>query len=84
MRHTVETKFDSVVNETVATHALPHAGLLEEIGDAVFDDARANAVLYVIEASSLDDDGVDALALEEMSEQETGRTGADDNHLRAN
>jgi hypothetical protein len=72
------------MNESFGAHARPHARILKKIGDAVFDDARANAVLYVLQASGFDDNGIDTPALEEVSEQESGRTGADDHHLRAN
>ena len=65
-------------------HARSHPGGFEKVGDAVLDDARAHAVLHVLEAAGLDDDGVDALALQQVTEHQSSRTGADDHHLRAN
>jgi len=84
VRHAVETKLDTVMDEPLSAHPRTHAGFLEEVGNAVFDDARSNPLLHVVEAPGFQDDGVDALALEEVAEQEPRRTGADDHHLRAN
>ena len=44
--------------------------------------ACAHAVLDVIAAARLDDDGLDALEMEQMRKQQPGRPGADDADLR--
>jgi len=59
VRHAVETKLDTVMDSRQRASAT-HAGFLEEVGNAVFDDARSNPLLHVVEAPGFQDDGVDA------------------------
>jgi hypothetical protein len=84
VRHPLDPELDAVVHESLGAHPRTDAGFLKEIGDAVFDDAGSHTVLHVVETARLDDHGVDAVALEKVSEQQSGGTGANDDHLRAN
>jgi hypothetical protein len=83
MRDAVEAELNSVMNESLGTHPRTDAGFVQEIRDPVFDDARAHALLHVVEAPGFHDYRVNASLVEEVSEQKSGGTGADDHHLRA-
>ena len=58
------------------------AGLDEQVGDRLLEHSGAQALLDVLAAAVLEDDGLDAFALEKLSERETCRPGADDADLR--
>ena len=83
MAFTCELQLDAVVNEALALEALPGARLDQEVGDALLDHAGANACLDVLAAPVFEDHRVDALEVQEVTEHESGRAGADDAHLRA-
>jgi hypothetical protein len=79
----VELELDAVVDDPLLPEPLSRAGLDEEVGDRLLEDARTQTLLDVLAAAVLEDDGLDALALEKVSERETCRPGADDADLRA-
>ena len=81
VRAAVEAQLDAVVHEALAAHALSGPGVVDEPGDPELDDASANPPLDVVAAAALQDDGVDALALEQVAEEEPRGAGADDGHL---
>ena len=60
----------------------PAPGLDEEVDDRLLDHACADARLDVLAAPVFEDDGVDALAMEEVTERESRGPGADDPDLR--
>ena len=71
------------VDEALAAHALPDAGLVEQLGDVVLEDAGPDPRLDVLAAAALEDHRVDPLAVEQLGERQARRTGADDPDLRA-
>jgi hypothetical protein len=73
-----------VVHESFTPHSFAGARRFQEIRNAVFNDAGADAFFHVLAATVFEDYGFDAPALEQLSEQKAGRTGADDDHLGAN
>ena len=79
----VEAQFDAVMNQPFAPHALAHARFVEQIHRALFEHARADALLHVLARLALDHDRVDALQVEQVRENQAGRSGSDDADLRA-
>ena len=55
----------------------------EEVDDRLLEDAGADACLDVLAAPVLQDHRVDALAVQEVSERESGRACTDDPYLGA-
>ena len=78
----VELELDAVVDDPLALHALPDAGLDEQVGRPLLEHAGADAVLDVLAAAVLEHDRLDALAFEQARERQPGRAGADDADLR--
>jgi len=79
----VELEPDPVVDDPLALQALADPRGDEEIGGALLEDARADPRLDVLAAPVLENDALDALALEEPRERQAGGAGPDDADLRA-
>ena len=79
----VELQLDAPVDDPLALHTHADAGVAEEVGGALLQHPRANAMLDVLAAPVLEDDRVDALEVEQVRERQAGRAGADDPDLRA-
>jgi hypothetical protein len=79
----VELELDPVVDDPLALQAIADARGDEEIGGALLEDARTDPRLDVLAASVLENDALDALALEEPREGQPGGAGPDDADLRA-
>ena len=56
-----------VVDEPLALQPLADAGLDEQVDDRLLEDAGADARLDVLAAPVLEDDRLDALAVEEVA-----------------
>jgi hypothetical protein len=54
----------------------------QQIDGALFENSGPNTVNHVLAAAILDDDRVDAVDVQQVPEQEPGRTGTDDSNLR--
>ena len=59
------------------------AGVDQRVDGVLLEDAGADARLDVLPRAVLQDDGVDALQVQEPREEQTGRTGPDDAYLGA-
>src|SRR5918999_846490 len=77
-----EAQLDAVVHEALAFQTLADAHLDQEVHRALFEHARANPALDVLAVAVLEDDGVDALEVQQVSEHETRRARADYPNLR--
>ncbi|MCY1558143.1 hypothetical protein D9M68_950530 [compost metagenome] len=64
-------------------HALAALGLAHQRGEAVLQHTGADAAEHVLAALSLQNDGVDALEVQELGKHEAGRAAADDGYLGA-
>jgi hypothetical protein len=78
-----ELELDPVVDEPLALKSLPHADLDQQIDCPLLEHPRANALLDVLAAPVLEDNGVDPLQMEEVRQHEPGGTGTDDPDLGA-
>src|SRR5262249_12775785 len=78
-----ETQRQAFVNESFPMQAGGEAELGHEVDRALFEQAGTDALDDVAAASVLQDDGLDAVATQEMRQQQPGRAGADNSHLGA-
>ncbi len=83
MTRAVEADLDAVVDQPLGMHALADAGLVQEVGHALLDDACPDAAQHIIAAALLQDDVVDALAVEKLAQEQARRARADDPDLGA-
>src|SRR4051812_29787515 len=77
----VEAQLDAVMDEPLACQAVAEPGLGQELDGALLEDAGADAVLDVLAAAGLEDDGVDALEVQEVRQHQPGGPGTDDSDL---
>ena len=61
----------------------PTPARFEEVHRALLEHARAHAMLDVVAVAALEDDGIDARAVQEVRQHEPGGPRADDADLRA-
>jgi hypothetical protein len=71
------------VHEAVLVHARADARLVEQVHRDLFDDAGAHPTENVFAGLSLENDVIDAVLVEELAEQESRRTGANNGDLRS-
>jgi hypothetical protein len=69
------------VHQAIFVHARRDAGLVEQVNRDLFDDARPNAAEDIFAGLPLQDNIIDAVFVEELTEQQSGRAGADDGDL---
>ena len=79
----VEAEMNAVVEHRLALHALADAGLDQEVGRPLFQEAGANAALDVVAAAVLQDDGFDAREVQQMRQHQPRGAGSDDPDWRA-
>ena len=79
----LEAQLDPVMNDALAVQALGHAHLGQQVDGSLLEHARPDALLDVLAAARLEDDGVDALQVQQVRKRQTRRPGADDRYLRA-
>ena len=83
VRAPVEAQVHAAMEEGLALEALAHARLREEVHGALLQHARADRALDLLARARLDHHRADAGKIEEMREQESRGTRADDADLRA-
>src|SRR5471032_3458636 len=83
MPASVEAQLDAAMNQAFAPHALAHARLVEQIHRALFQNARADALLHMLARLALDHDGVDTDKVQQVRENQAGWPGSDDTDLCA-
>ena len=79
----LEAQLEALVDEPLAVQALADAGLGQDVDRALLEDAGTDALLDVGAAAGLEHDGLNALAREQVAEEQAGRPGADDADLGA-
>ena len=83
MPQSVEGDGDARVPQTFAAKPVADADLVHEIHRALLEHAGTDARDDVFLAAILEDDRVDALQVQQVTEHQTGRSGPDDGHLGA-
>jgi hypothetical protein len=71
-----------MVLEALAGEAIANFELLEQLDGVVFEQSGSDALLDVLAGVGLEDDRLDALALQQQREGQAGWTSADDADLR--
>src|SRR5262245_25845071 len=79
----LEAEMNAVVEHRLALQTLADAGLDQQVGGPLLEQAGADAALDVGAAAVLQDDGLDAHKVQEVREHEAGGPGADDADLGA-
>ena len=74
----VTVDFGAVMDEAFAMQAVCDARLLQHPHRAVFEDAGPDAVLHITPRTPFDDDGFDPAPAEQLAEQKSRRSAADD------
>jgi hypothetical protein len=69
------------VDETFAPDAAAQPDFIQQIDRSLFEDAGANAIDDVFFAAGFEHDGIDAMEMEQVGEQKSRGSGADDAYL---
>ena len=77
-RAAAEGEFDAVMHQAFAMRARAGADLIEQRHRALFEQAGADAAEHIVGRLAFQDDVVDAVAVQQLSEQQSRRPGADD------
>ena len=77
----IDADIDAAVALTLALHARADADIDQKFGGPMLDQPGADAVLDVIAAAVLDDDGFDALQMQQPRQHQAGRPGSDNSDL---
>jgi hypothetical protein len=83
MANAAKAQKDAFVAHSFLKEPRPDARLNQEIDRALFENSRADALDDVLAAAVFDDDGIDAFEVQQVGQQQSGRTRADDSDLRA-
>ena len=71
MAHAVDANLHAFVHESVGMHARADARLVKKIDRDLLDDAGANAAEHVFAGLPFENDIVDAMLVQELTEQES-------------
>ena len=77
----VEAQLEAVVDEALAVQALGDAGRVEQVDGRLLEHAGAHARLDVLARARLEDDRLDAPQVQQVGQQQPGRTGPHDPDL---
>jgi hypothetical protein len=81
MARAVEREVKAVVAHSLTPEPIADADLVHQVDGPLLQHARADALDHVVLAAVLEDDGVDAAQVQQVSEHEPRRAGADDGNL---
>ena len=71
------------MNQALKLQPRADTGIVQQIDAALLQHARPNAMLDIVASTILDHRRFDPLPLQQMSQQQAGRSGADDPDLGA-
>jgi hypothetical protein len=77
----IEAELDPAMNQALAAHALADSSFVQQIHRALFQDARANAILDMFARLGLYNDALHARKMQELGQDESGWSGSDDRNL---
>ena len=78
MARPTEGEFDPVMDQPLAVGAGSDADLIEQRHRALFEQAGADAAEHVVGRLAFQDDVVDSVAVQQLSQQQARWPGADD------
>ena len=82
MAPAAEADLDPVVHEPFSVDSCAEADRSQEVDHSLLEDAGAHARDHILLRPILEDDRLDAFAVEQVREQQAGRPRSDDSHLR--
>ena len=82
-RSTVRGDLDAAMSQRFGVQPFRDARQLQHVDRALLQHAGANAAEHVLGRAPLEDHGIDARSMQQLSEQQSGRPGADDGNLCA-
>ncbi|MNF67190.1 hypothetical protein D3C84_489960 [compost metagenome] len=71
----------AAMHQPFGVHALADPGLAQQVDHALFQDAGADSLLYVVRCLAFDDHGGDAGVVQQLAEQQARGAGADNGDL---
>ncbi len=77
----LEADRHAIVHQTFLVQARGHTGTIENIDRALLEHTGANATEHVLGAAPLENHRVDALPQQQLPQEESRGTGADDDDL---
>src|SRR6478735_1953377 len=81
MAFTREGEIDAAMDQSLALESRADADVGHQVDGPLFEHAGANPLDHVIPTPVLEDDRVDTGAMEQVTEHQSGRAGADDSNL---
>jgi hypothetical protein len=81
--HAVDANLYAFMHQAILMHVIADARFVEQVHGDLLDDAGADPTEHVFGGLPLEDDVVDALSVQQLAEQQSRRTGADDGDLSA-
>ena len=78
---TAEAELETVVDQAFDTHAAGHTRAFEQVDGGLFQNAGADAAQHVVGCLPFDNHVVDASSAQQLAEQQSGRSRADDGNL---
>jgi hypothetical protein len=83
MSAAAEAQVHSVVHQPFALQSIADAGFFQQVHGALFQNTGADALLHILAAAIFEDDGFDAVEVQQVRENQTRWPGSDDANLRA-
>jgi hypothetical protein len=83
MTVSVEADFDAVMNQSFALHAISNVHLRQQVDRTLLQHTGADSLFTVLPASGVNDDGVDALQMEQLRQHKSCGPGSHNPNLRA-
>ena len=78
-----EHQIDAVVDDALAADPSAHARFMQHVHRGLLQNTSADAAQHIIRALALDDDGVNACFVKQLTEQQPRRARANDGDLGA-
>ena len=78
MARAAEGEFEAVMNQALAMRARAGADFIEQGHGAFLEQAGADAAEHIVRRLALQDDVVDAVGVEQLAEQQSRRSRAND------
>jgi hypothetical protein len=80
-RSTGNSDVDSGMRQALCTQSRRNACPLGNVDSTLLEHTGADAAQHMLRAAPLKNDGIDTRLMQQLTEQQTGRSGADDGNL---